>query len=149
MRGGDSFGRLTGNKFGISLRECTTDELTVAAERVLVAGSTTVIRTTTGPVAVTASVGGIMAPRHAQTVHDVLSRAHEALHAGKLKRRGSLEIFRPNIERDARRRQNMQASDEIIAALNERRILAAFEPVAEAASRPPAFHERLMRRRPA
>jgi len=145
MRGSDSFGRLSGNKFGIILRECTTDELTVAAERFLVAVRDTVIRTTTGPVAVTASIGGIMAPRHAQTVHDVLSRAHEALHAGKLKRRGCLEVFRPNIERDARRRQNMQASDEIIAALNERRILAAFEPVVEAASRRPVFHECLMR----
>ena len=145
MRGSDSFGRLSGNKFGIILRECTTAEPTVAAKRFLASVCDAVIRTTTGPVAVTASVGGIMAPRHAQTVHDVLSRAHEALHAGKLKRRGSVEMFRPNIERDARRRQNMQASDEIIAALNERRILAAFEAVVEAASRRPVFHECLMR----
>jgi len=145
MRGGDSFGRLSGNKFGIILRECTTDELTVAAERFLVSIRDDVIETTTGPVAVTASVGGIMAPRHAQTVHEVMSRAHEALHAGKRKRRGSLEVFRPDIERDARRRQNMQASEEIIVALNERRIIAAFEAVVETVSRRPVFHECLMR----
>jgi diguanylate cyclase (GGDEF)-like protein len=145
MRGGDSLGRLSGNKFGIIIKECSPEELTVAAERFLVSVRDDVIRTTTGPVAVTASVGGIIAPRHAQTVHDVLSRAHEALHAGKLRRRGAVEVFRPNVERDALRRENMRASDEIIGALNERRILSAFEPVVEAASRRPAFHECLMR----
>jgi diguanylate cyclase (GGDEF)-like protein len=145
MRSGDSFGRLSGNKFGIILKDCTTDDLTVAAERFLASIRNTVIRTTSGPVAVTASIGGIMAPRHAQTVHDVLSRAHEALHAGKLKRRGAIEVFRPNIDRDTRRRQNIQASDEIVAALNDRRILAAFEAVVEASSRRPVFHECLMR----
>jgi diguanylate cyclase (GGDEF)-like protein len=145
IRGGDSLGRLSGNKFGIILKECTADELTVAAERFLTSVRGDIVRTTTGPVAVTASAGGIMAPRHAQTVHDVLSRAHEALQAGKLKRRGFVEVFRPNVERDALRRENMRASDEIIGALNERRILAAFEPVVDAATRRPAFHECLMR----
>jgi diguanylate cyclase (GGDEF)-like protein len=145
MRGGDTLGRLSGNKFGAILKECTPEELVVAAERFLVSVRDDTIRTTTGPVAVTASVGGIIAPRHAQTVQDVLSRAHEALQAGKLRRHGAVEVFRPNAERDAMRRENMRASDEIISALNERRILAAFEPVAEARSRRPAFHECLMR----
>jgi diguanylate cyclase (GGDEF)-like protein len=145
MRGGDSLGRLSGNKFGVILKECVPDDLKVAAERLLVTVRDDVIRTATGPVAVTASIGGIVAPRHARTVHDVLSRSHEALNAGKLKRRGSVEIFRPNVEREALRRENIRASDEIIGALNERRILAAFEPVVEAASRRIAFHECLMR----
>jgi diguanylate cyclase (GGDEF)-like protein len=145
MRGGDSLGRLSGNKFGIILKECTPEELPIASERFLVSVRDDVIKTTTGPVAVTASVGSIIAPRHAQTVHDILTRAHEALHAGRLKRRGAVEVFRPNVERDAMRRENMRASDEIISALNERRILAAFEPVVEAVSRRPAFHECLMR----
>ena len=104
-----------------------------------------VVRTATGPVAVTASIGGIIAPCHAQTVHELLSRVHEALGTGKLRRRGSLEVFRPNAARDAMRRENMRASDAIIAALNERRIIPAFEPVADAVSRRPAFYECLMR----
>jgi EAL domain-containing protein (putative c-di-GMP-specific phosphodiesterase class I) len=104
-----------------------------------------VILTRTGPVAVTASMGGIMAPRHAETVHELLSRVHEALGAGKLRRRGSLEVFRPNAQREAMRRENMRASDAIVSALNERRIIPAFEPVIEAGSRRLAFHEGLMR----
>jgi len=145
IRGGDSLGRLSGNKFGVIFKQCAPDDLTVAAERFVVAVRDDVIRTAIGPVAVTASVGGVVAPRHARTVHDVLSRSHEALNAGRLKRRGAVEAFRPNAEREALRRDNIRAGDEIIGALNERRILAAFEPVVEAASRRIAFHECLMR----
>src|SRR5580704_15176709 len=88
---------------------------------------------------------GDVAPHHAETVHELLSRVHEALNAGKLRRRGSLEVYRPNAEREALRRENMRASDAIIGALNGRRIIPAFEPVVDAVSRRPAFHECLMR----
>ena len=145
LRGGDHLGRLAGNKFGLILRNCTPHDLRLAGERLLVAVRDEVILTGTGPVAVTVSIGGIMAPRHAESVHELLTRAHEALSAGKLRRRGSLEIFRPNAEREAMRRENMRASDAIVSALNERRIIPAFEPVVEAGSRRRAFHEGLMR----
>jgi len=145
IRLGDSLGRLSGNKFGIILKECAPDDLALAAERFLVAVRDDVVRTSGGPVAVTASVGGIVVPRHAQTVHDVLARTLEALNAGKRKRRGAVELFRPDAARDAQRRENIRTSDEIISALNERRILAAFEPIVEASSRRARFHECLMR----
>ena len=145
MRSRDYLGRLSGNKFGIVVSDCDPDDLAIAAERFLVAIRDDVVRTTIGPVAVTASAGGVMVPRHADTVHDVLSRGHEALATGKLKRRGAVELFRPNSERDALRRENMRATDEIIGALNDRRILTAFEPVVETRSRRVAFHECLMR----
>ena len=47
------------------------------------------------------------------------------------------------------RRDNVRATDEIVAALNERRIFLAYETVVTAADRQPAFYECLMRiRRP-
>ena len=145
LRGGDHLGRLAGNKFGLILRDCTPHDLRLAGERLLVAVRDEVVLTRTGPVAVTVSMGGIMAPRHAETVHELVTRVHEALGTGKLRRRGSLEVFRPNAEREAMRRENMRASDAIVSALNERRIIPAFEPVTEADSRRGAFHETLMR----
>jgi diguanylate cyclase (GGDEF)-like protein len=145
VRGADCLGRLSGNKFGILLRQCAPDDLAAAAERFLAAVRDDIVRTSGGPVAVTATIGGVVAPRHGQTVPEVLARALEALTAGKAKRRGAAEIFRPNAERDAIRRENIRTSDEIIAALNERRILAAFEPIVDTVSRHPALHECLMR----
>ena len=43
------------------------------------------------------------------------------------------------------RRENVRATDEIVAALNERRIFLAYETVASATDRRPAFYECLMR----
>jgi diguanylate cyclase (GGDEF)-like protein len=147
MRSGDALGRFSGNKFGIVLKNCTPDDMAAAADRMLAIVRDTIVPTAAGPVVATVTIGGVVAPRHARTVEDILSRAQEALDAAKAKRRGSFQPYRPSIEREAQRRENARATDEIIAALNERRILVAFEPVVEIASRRPVFHECLMRMR--
>jgi diguanylate cyclase (GGDEF)-like protein len=149
MRGGDALGRFSGNKFGIVLKNCTPDDLATAATRMLATVRNAVVETRKGKVAATVTIGGVVAPRHARAVDDILSRAQEALEVAKARRRGSFEAYRPSSERDAMRRDNARATDEIIAALNERRILVAYEPVVDIATRRIAFHECLMRiRRP-
>ena len=145
LRGGDTLGRFSGNKFGLILRSCTLDDLTIAAERLLWGVRDDPVQTAAGPIPVTISIGGIVMPRHAKDVHEVLARAQETLQASKLKRCDSFLAYRPNIERETMRRENVRATDEIVTALNERRILLAFEPVADITSRAPAFHECLMR----
>jgi diguanylate cyclase (GGDEF)-like protein len=145
MRGGDALGRFSGNQFGVVLRNCTPEDMANAADRLLAEVRDEVVQTTAAPVAVTATIGGVAAPRHARTVHEILARTQESLDAAKTKRRGSYFAYRPSIEREAMRRENVRATDEIVAALNERRILIAFEPVVEAVSRKPAFYECLMR----
>ena len=145
MRGGDQLGRFSGNKFGVILNNCTPDDMEKAAERLVAGVRDDVIRTGAGPVAVTVTVGGVTAPRHAANVQEILARAQETLDRAKAKRPGSFQVYRPNVEREALRRENVRSADDIVNALNERRILLAFEPVVETASRRPAFHECLMR----
>jgi diguanylate cyclase (GGDEF)-like protein len=145
MRGKDTLGRYSGNKFGIVLSDCTIDDMAIAAERLLAGARDEMVPTSAGPVAVTVTIGGVTAPRHARSVAEVLTRAQETLDTAKGKRRGSFLAYRPNIEREALRRENVRATDEIVAALNERRIFLAFETVATAIDRRPAFYECLMR----
>jgi diguanylate cyclase (GGDEF)-like protein len=145
MRGGDILGRFSSNKFGVVLKTCTPDDLIAAADRFLAAVREDVVQTATGPVAASVTIGGIAAPRHARTVDEMLSHAQESLDAAKSKRRGSFLAYRPNIEREAARKENVVATDKIITALNERRIQLAFEPIVETGSREPAFYECLMR----
>lgn len=147
LRGGDTLGRFSGNKFGLILKNCTVDDMNVAAERFLAGIRDEVVPTRSGPVAVTASIGAINMPRHARTVEEALSRTQEALDLAKARRRGSLMVWRPNVERDAQRRVNIRVTDEIVTALNERRIVMAYEPVVATVSRQPAFHECLVRMR--
>ena len=147
LRGGDVLGRFSGNKFGLVLKNCTVDDMNVAAERFLTGIRDDVVPTRSGPVAVTVSIGAISALRHARTAEEAMSRTHEALELAKARRRGSLMVWRPNVERDAQRRVNIRVTDEIVTALNERRIVMAYEPVVTTASRQPAFHECLVRMR--
>jgi len=149
MRGKDTLGRYSGNKFGIVLRDCTPDDMAIAAERLLAGVRDDMVPTSAGPIAVTVTIGGVTAPRHARSVADALARAQESLDTAKTRRRGSFQAYRPSIEREALRRENVRVTDEIVAALNERRIFLAYESVVSAADRRPAFYECLMRiRRP-
>ena len=149
MRAVDSLGRFSGNKFGIILRDCSADEIATAAERFLACVTDDVVVTRAGPVAVSITIGGVVAPRYAGNVHEVLTRAQEALDRAKERRPGSFMAFMPNIERDAMRDSNIRATDMIVKALNERRIQLAFEPVADTQTRQIAFYECLLRiRRP-
>ncbi len=145
LRGKDYLGRFSGNKFGVILTTCTAEELAVAADRLLAGVRDETVVTKGGPVAVTVTIGGVTAPRHARTVPEILSRAQDALHAARAKRHGSFAPYRPNVERDALRRDSVRATDEIVAALNERRIELAYEPVVEAKARQIAFYECLIR----
>ena len=145
MRGKDHLGRFSGNKFGIILNNCTPDDMLVAADRLLVGARDDVVQTSAGPVAVTVTIGGVTAPRYARNVAEVLARAQDALDSAKAKRRGSFQAYQPNPERDAQRKENVRATDEIIKALNERRMFLVYEPVVAIGSRQPAFYECLMR----
>jgi diguanylate cyclase (GGDEF)-like protein len=145
MRGQDTLGRYSGNKFGVVLKDCTPDDMAIAAERLSAGVRDELVATETGAIAVTVTIGGVAAPRHARTISDLLARAQEALDAARTKRRGSFLPYHPNVEREALRRENIRATDEIVAALNERRIFLAYETVARTADRAPAFYECLMR----
>ncbi len=82
LRGKDHLGRFSGDEFGVILNDCTPDDLVIAADRLLTSVRGDVARTSAGPIAVTVTIGGVTAPRHARTMHDVLCRAQEALDAG-------------------------------------------------------------------
>ncbi len=54
LRGGDVLGRFSGNKFGLVLKNCTVDDMDVAAERFLAGIRDEVVPTQSGPVSVNA-----------------------------------------------------------------------------------------------
>jgi diguanylate cyclase (GGDEF)-like protein len=145
LRGKDHLGRFSGNKLGVVINNCTTDDMMVAADRLLAAMRDEVMQTVAGPVAVTVTIGGVTAPRHGQNVREVVARAQDALNSAKAKRRGSFQAYRPNPDRDARRKENVSATDEILTALNQRRIFLVYEPIVEINTRQPALYECLMR----
>jgi diguanylate cyclase (GGDEF)-like protein len=146
LRGGDLLGRLSGNKFGMLIRNCQPEDMEIAAERILNAVRDDVFLTRAGPVAITVTIGGIIAPRHADTLAALLGRSQEALDGIKARRRGAFQIYAPSLERERARQENLKTTDEIVSALNERRIGLAFQPIVTAGpERRPAYYECLLR----
>jgi len=141
----DCLGRFSGNKFGVILRDCSPADISVAADRLLEHIRRDVVRTSAGPIAVTVTIGGVVAPWLAGDVHNVLTRAQETLDLAKQKNPGSFLLYQPSVEREAMRRQNILATDRIVSALNERRIMLAYEPVVDARTRDCVFYECLLR----
>lgn len=135
MRGGDLIGRLSGNKFGIIMRNCQPDDMATAAERILASVRDEVFASPAGPVSVTVTMGGVIAPRHARDAATALARAQEALDGVKTRRRGVFQAYLPNLEREQSRREYRRVTDEIVGALEQNRIRLAFQPIV--AAKPP------------
>jgi diguanylate cyclase (GGDEF)-like protein len=147
MRGADLFGRFSDNKFGFVLYECEPDDLPVAAARYVNAVREEPFETSAGPVVISVTAGGVVAPRHARNVGEAIRHALEALDLAKEAGRGAFRAYAPSLESEAARRENLRLTDVIVAALNDRRVELAFQPVVHAKSRAIAFRECLVRLR--
>lgn len=145
MRGPDEIGRFSGNKFGIVLKDCSPEDMAVAARRFISSIADNALQTSGGAVPVTVTAGGVTAPRHARTEAEIFTRAQDALEHAKASARGSFRAYQPSLEREATRRANLRLTDDIVAALSGNRVTLAFQPIAEAGSRRVVLHECLVR----
>ncbi|HEY4344369.1 MAG TPA: EAL domain-containing protein [Parvibaculum sp.] len=141
----DAVGRYSGNKFGLVLRGCSKERLIAVTERLLASVRDQVIQTSRGPVATTISAGCVSLPAHAQTVEQALSHAEEALTVAKQMHRDSYVMYTPSREREKTRLYNMNVTDELVSALNERRICLAYQPVVSSVTGETMMHECLIR----
>lgn len=128
----DIVGRSGGNKLGVILTDCNGETATTTAHQILEAVRGSAVRTTKGPVIATVSVGGVMIPNGAESASDAMARAEEALGFAKQIGRDSFRFYRPSARRESLRRQNISMADQIITALEEDRILIAYQPIVHA-----------------
>lgn len=145
LRQSDVLGRVAGNKFGIVLANCGTEEMPYTAERLMREVRETVIETDAGPVSASVSIGCVAMPQTARTAAEALARAEETLDRAKSARRGSYVIYRLSEQRESRRKRNIQLADQIVAALDEDRLCLAFQPIVSAKTGEHAMHECLLR----
>ena len=145
LRGGDTIGRYSSNKFGIILNDCGPAAMRVAAERFMKAVRDTTIRTAACPVSATISLGGVLLPDQATTAHQALSHALEALQRARAKRQDSFMAYEPNAVKESARLRNITIADEVVAAIDENRMLIALQPLVRCGSREPVIYECLLR----
>lgn len=143
MRRRDVFARYASNRFGVALLSCAPDQVEIAAERPRAGVESAPIATPRGPVTIRVAVGAASAPQHATDAPGLLRRAEDALAVSRRSAQ-AMTIYRPGL---VRREAVGNAGREldVIAALNQRRVVMARQPIVDARGRAPAFHEALAR----
>ncbi|WP_406855031.1 bifunctional diguanylate cyclase/phosphodiesterase [Alsobacter sp. KACC 23698] len=145
MRRGDSLARYSGNKLAVILMGCGEEQMPIAAQRFVDAVRAEPMPTSAGPIGASVRIGGILLPRFGQTAAQAMQHVEEALNDAKLSPSRNFVAFAPDRRRDARRQSNRRFTDEILAALNDRRVTMALQPIVEAGSRKTVYHEALVR----
>ena len=145
LRGGDTLGRYSANKFGVILHDCGAGAMRVAAERFMRAVRDLTIRTSGVQVQATVSIGGVILLEQAETVHQALSNALQALDRAKQQRLEGFVAYEPNSAADRLRQRNMAMVDEVICALGEGRMRLVLQPMVDTRTGAPRIYECLLR----
>lgn len=145
IRKRDQLVRYAGNRHAALLIACPRNEVQGAAERIIKLVSHMPFETPKGIASAQVCIGAAIAPDHGTNAALLLRRAEEALRDTKEHAHQTFSIYKPNPERDEKRRARGAASHEIVNALNEKRILLAHQPVVDARTRETVFVEGLIR----
>ncbi len=147
LRSSDIIGRTAGNKFGVILRNCSEREITVVADRLRAAVRSHVIDTRCGQVSATSSVGAVWLPSGAASSQEAMLRAEESLERARSMGRDGFFTYQKSPQREGARLRLMAIADEVVAALNEDRLLLAYQPIIHAKDRTVFKYESLLRMR--
>ena len=147
LRGGDVIGRTAGNKFGVILADCGEREMSLVAERLRAAVRGEVIETRAGSVSATVSIGAVWLPASASTSQEAMLRAEEAIEQAKSMGRNGFAIYAKSEQKESARRRLMTIADDLVEALNEHRLIFAYQPIVGARSRVAEHYECLVRLR--
>lgn len=141
----DLIGRIAGNKLGILLSSCSQEEMSAIAERLRGVVRGEVISTRRGAVSATISVGAVLLPSSASSGQEAMLRAEEALDRGRRDGRNGYSVYAPSPQREMARLRLMSVADEVAAALSEKRLTFAYQPIVSAGTQIPAHYECLLR----
>jgi diguanylate cyclase (GGDEF)-like protein len=145
MRRGDALARYAGNKLAVVLMGCAETQLEAACARLSASVRNRPLDVSAGALHVAVRIGAVHLPRHGQTSAQAMQNAEDALAEAKASATAECVLYRPDRRRAERRESNRRFTDEIVAALNERRVQLARQPIVAAGQRSVAFHEALLR----
>lgn len=145
LRAGDTIGRYSSNKFGIILNDCGPGALRIAADRFMRAVRGASIRTTACPLTATVSIGGVVVPDQASSVHTAISAALQALDKARAKRFDSFMAYEPSPTRETTRLRSISVADDVISALDDERMRLVLQPIVSSHTRKAELYECLLR----
>ncbi|MEG6507880.1 bifunctional diguanylate cyclase/phosphodiesterase [Methyloligella sp. 2.7D] len=147
VRGKDRVGRFASNKFGILLDNCPGQGIALIARRIMAIIADHAIETSSGAVTATVSIGAVRLPEDASNAQLASGRALQALEQARRSRSDHFLIYQRSERRESERRRAAELADEIVSALNDRRMLLALQPIVRSKTREVVSYEGLLRAR--
>ena len=147
VRGKDCLGRFSSNKFGVVLHDCNAHGVEAIARRMMAVIGDSIIDTTVGAVAATVSIGAVLLPEHASSAQNAMGHALQTLDEARSSRSDQFCCYVPCERQESERRRNVGIADDIIRALNDRRMMIALQPIVTSRSHEPELYECLLRMR--
>jgi diguanylate cyclase (GGDEF)-like protein len=144
LRAGDSLLRYSGGKFAILMALASGDQIEEAARRLLRHANGEPYAISTGARHAVVRLGAALAPRHGRNAHLLLQRADQAFEDAEGAADG-YSIYGPSQAFGLSQQRELAIADEIVAALNERRVVLAFQPIVATDSHRLGFEEALLR----
>jgi diguanylate cyclase (GGDEF)-like protein len=145
LRSSDLVGQLADGQIGVIFKISDASEAAFAAGRIIDAVSLKPIETGQGPLVPMVSVGAVIVPTHAATVRAAVDTANGALDYARRNGPGHFAVHSPEYGTVATRMTDMRIADDLIFAINERRLAIARQPVLTADGGEVAFYECLVR----
>jgi diguanylate cyclase (GGDEF)-like protein len=142
---GQIIGRSAGNKFGLILPDCDERAMMLMVDSIQSAVKGAVFRTRAGAVSMTVSIGGVLLPVGGRTSQEAMAHAEEALERAKNSGRDAFKMYRPSLQRESVRRRTVSIADQVVSALNERRLMLAYQPIISSTTGEIAQYECLLR----
>jgi diguanylate cyclase (GGDEF)-like protein len=145
LRVNDLVARHAGNKFALVLQDCDTEQTKAIALRMIEVVTSAPFETSAGAVPATIRIGGVVGPREGRTTHVLFQHAEEALDVARQRNGARFIAYTSSLAREDARLRALQVADNIVSALNERRVELAFQPIVHAKDGQTAFYEALLR----
>ncbi|PHR61623.1 MAG: hypothetical protein COA43_02510 [Robiginitomaculum sp.] len=147
VRSPDVCARISGVSFGIGLSDCNAEQMELVAKRILETLTASPYGTPYGDLYPEFSVGGTICSKTPMSASDIMEHAYTAAAHSELQS-GEFIAYASELP-DLKPRQKMTelTRDDIIQALNDRRISLAYQPIVHAQSREPHHYECLLRLR--
>ncbi|MGV6819956.1 MAG: EAL domain-containing protein [Parvularcula sp.] len=144
---GDVCGRVAGTKFGVLLRDGSTENILKSARSIMSKIRERIVSSDSGNVPVSVCVGAIVLDDKIASSGMAITCGEAAFDQARRKGPSSFELFSEKTETTSRRQQNTRMTDVILSALNQRSIYLAYQPIVSDVNSPHTKYECLIRMR--
>ena len=147
LRPTDVIGRLGSDRLGVVLVGCPEHQAQGCAERVLQIIRQAPVKIGEGQVHVTCSASLVFFPEQSKTSFDLIAKGEGALLMAKAAGRDCLAVYEMNEEQMRDNRASLRLGERVKTALQDGRLVFAYQPVVDAVSQEVRFFESLLRMR--